>query len=155
MPASKVGWEAKGDVGQLVMGVLARYVGSRIRNDEDFPATPLPRFRKREGLRPQGRAGKRARLQIRWRDDGAETWPHARRSAGRRGDPLAQRKIGGASAPADLETAVNLLADVATSLAQPRTTGEPKSRRPARMALFGAAGLELKRTLLDLPANVA
>lgn len=65
VPESKVDAEAKGDVVQLVIGVLARYVGSRIGNDEDFRPPLYRGCGRSEGLRPRGRAGKRSCPQIR------------------------------------------------------------------------------------------
>lgn len=38
---SKLDWEASQEICDLVMGVLARHIGSTITNDEDLPVSPL------------------------------------------------------------------------------------------------------------------
>ena len=35
-------WQIRNRVVDVVMGVLARHVGTEIRNDLDFPVSPLP-----------------------------------------------------------------------------------------------------------------
>ncbi len=37
----EVGWEAKGRLVEILLGVLARHEGAVIQNDEDLPVEPL------------------------------------------------------------------------------------------------------------------
>jgi hypothetical protein len=41
IPENEVDWKAKGKLVDIMMGVLARYAGSAIENDEDLPVEPL------------------------------------------------------------------------------------------------------------------
>jgi hypothetical protein len=40
----KVDWQVKSEIVEMVMGVLARYDGFKIKIDEDFPVQPLERI---------------------------------------------------------------------------------------------------------------
>ena len=40
----KVDWQVKSEITEMVMGVLARYDGVRIKIDKDFPVQPLERI---------------------------------------------------------------------------------------------------------------
>lgn len=46
IPEARLAWQVKGEVVDIVMGVLARHVGAEIENDPDLPVEPLaPTFR--------------------------------------------------------------------------------------------------------------
>lgn len=40
---SQISWKTKGELTDLIMGVLARHVGALIENDEGMPVEPMPR----------------------------------------------------------------------------------------------------------------
>ena len=39
---AQISWQTKGELTDLIMGVLARHVGATIENDEGMPVEPLP-----------------------------------------------------------------------------------------------------------------